>query len=95
MCDIADQLNIPVLAYGLRSDFRGEPFLSSTYLLTWADELIELKTICHCGKKATMNIRIDEQGNAIKEGAQFEIGGNERYVSVCRKHFARVCVANS
>ena len=87
MSDITIGLNIPVLAYGLRTDFRGEPFESSSYLLAWADELIELKTICHCGKKATMNIRIDKHGKPIKEGAQFEIGGNESYIAVCRKHF--------
>lgn len=87
MCNITDYLNVPILAYGLRSDFRGEPFESSLYLLTWADALIELKTICHCGKKATMNIRINEKGESINEGAQFEVGGNERYISVCRKHY--------
>jgi thymidine kinase len=87
MCEITDELNIPVLAYGLRIDFRGEPFESSIYLMAWADVLIELKTICHCGKKATMNMRIDENGEKVKEGEQFEVGGNERYISVCRKHF--------
>jgi thymidine kinase len=87
MCDITDNLNIPVLAYGLRSDFQGNPFESSSYLLALADNLIELKTICHCGKKAIMNMRIDSKGNAVREGAQFEVGGNERYISVCRKHF--------
>lgn len=84
---IADNLNIPVLAYGLRSDFMGEPFEGSAYLLALADTLIELKTICHCGKKAIMNMRIDEHGNAITTGKQIDIGGNERYVSTCRKHF--------
>lgn len=84
---ICDFLNIPVLAYGIRSDFRGEPFEGSLYLMTWADALIELKTICYCGKKATMNLRVDEQGNAITEGEQIEIGGNDRYVATCRKHF--------
>lgn len=87
LCNITDSLNIPVLAYGLRSDFQGEPFEGSMYLLTLADTLIELKTICHCGKKAIMNVRIDRQGEVIKEGEQIEIGGNERYVAVCRKHF--------
>lgn len=86
LCDITDTMNIPVLAYGLRSDFRGEPFEGSLYLLIWADNLIELKTICHCGRKATMNMRIDSNGNAVRDGAQIEIGGNDRYVSVCRKH---------
>ncbi len=87
LTDIADRLNIPVLAYGLRSDFMGEPFEGSSYLLALADTLIELKTICHCGKKATMNMRIDQDGNAVTAGKQIDIGGNERYVSTCRKHF--------
>ena len=87
LAHIADTLNLPVLTYGLRSDFRGEPFPGSQYLLAWADNLIEIKTICHCGKKATMNARIDEHGNVIKTGEQVQIGGNERYVSMCRKHF--------
>lgn len=87
LTDIADKLNIPVLAYGLRTDFRGEPFEGSLYLLAWAEELNEIKTICHCGRKATMNIRIDQTGKAIKEGEQVKIGGNESYLSVCRKHY--------
>ena len=85
-CQIADLLKIPVLAYGLRSDFRGEPFPGSMYLLAWAEEIIEIKTICHCGKKATMTLRVNDNNEPIKEGAQVEIGGNERYISVCRKH---------
>jgi thymidine kinase len=84
---IADQLNLPVLTYGLRTDFRGEPFEGSQYLLAWADNLNEIKTICHCGRKATMNARMDEQGKVIKTGEQVQIGGNERYVAMCRKHF--------
>ncbi len=84
---IVDKLNIPVLAYGLRSDFQGEAFEGSQYLLIWADNLIEIKTICHCGKKAIMNARIDDQGKIIKFGEQLQIGGNERYISMCRKHF--------
>lgn len=84
---IADELNIPVLAYGLRSDFQGETFEGSQYLLAWAETISEIKTICHCGRKAIMNMRIDENGKKITEGAQVEIGGNERYLSVCRKHF--------
>ncbi len=84
---IVDELSIPVLAYGLRSDFRGEPFEGSQYLLAWAEELIEIKAVCHCGSKATMNLRIDRDGNAVWEGEQVEIGGNERYISLCRKHF--------
>ena len=78
---------IPVLAYGLRTDFRGEPFEGSKYLLAWSDNLKELKAICHCGSKATMVVRLDESGVAIREGSQIEIGGNDRYVSMCRKHF--------
>ncbi len=85
--EIADGMDIPVLAYGLRTDFKGEPFEGSQYLLAWADNLKELKAICHCGAKATMVIRLDEQGNAIREGSQVEIGGNDRYLSMCRRHF--------
>jgi len=84
---ICDFLNIPVLTYGIRSDFRGEPFEGSLYLLTWADNIIELKTICHCGKKAIMNLRINENGEVITQGEQVEIGGNEKYIATCRKHF--------
>ena len=85
--EIADRLNTPVLAYGLRTDFQGNLFEGSRHLLAWADKLVEIKTICHCGSKATMVLRTDEQGTVLREGAQVEIGGNERYVSVCRKHF--------
>jgi thymidine kinase len=84
---VTDRLNVPVLAYGLRTDFRGEPFEGSKYLLAWSDNLKELKAICHCGSKATMVLRLDEDGNAIQEGSQIEIGGNDRYVSMCRRHF--------
>jgi thymidine kinase len=84
---VVDILNIPVLCYGLRSDFQGELFTGSHYLLAWADKLVELKTICHCGRKANMVLRLDSQGKAVKEGTQVEIGGNETYESVCRKHF--------
>ena len=87
LAQITDDLNIPVLAYGLRTDFRAEPFEGSLYLLALADVLIEIKTICHCGRKATMNMRIDELGRAVREGQQIEIGGNERYIATCRKHF--------
>lgn len=87
LTQIVDELNLPVLAYGLRSDFLGEPFEGSQYLLVWADNLVEVKTICHCGRKAIMNMRVDAAGNPIKEGAQVQIGGNESYVSTCRKHF--------
>ena len=85
--EVTDRLKIPVLAYGLRTDFRGEPFEGSKYLLAWSDNLKELKAICHCGTKATMVVRFDESGAAIREGSQVEIGGNDRYVSMCRKHF--------
>lgn len=84
---ITDTLAIPVLAYGIRSDFLGEPFIGSLYLLVWADNLIEVKTICHCGKKAIMNARVNDAGQVIKAGQQIQIGGNERYVAMCRKHF--------
>lgn len=84
---VSDELDIPVLAYGLRTDFRGEPFEGSKYLLAWADNLKEIKAICDCGKKATMVIRLDENGNAVQSGSQVEIGGNDRYVSLCRRHF--------
>ena len=85
--EVTDKLKIPVLAYGLRTDFQGEPFEGSKYLLAWSDNLRELKAICHCGTKATMVVRMDESGKAIREGSQVEIGGNDRYVSMCRKHF--------
>ncbi len=87
LTEITDELNIPVLAYGLRSDFRGEPFEGSQYLLAWAEELSEIKTVCHCGKKAIMNMRIDELGQPILQGEQIHIGGNESYVATCRPHF--------
>ncbi|WP_454784843.1 thymidine kinase [Legionella sp. WA2024007413] len=87
LTEITDQLSIPVLAYGLRTDFRGELFEGSQYLLAWADELIELKTICHCGRKATMILRLNAQGKVITEGEQVVIGGNDMYSSTCRKHF--------
>jgi len=85
--EICDKLDIPVLAYGIRSDFQGEPFEGSKYLLCWADNLKEIKAICHCGRKATMVVRRDEKGRAVTEGAQIEIGGNDRYESTCRRHF--------
>ncbi|HZZ19955.1 MAG TPA: thymidine kinase [Opitutaceae bacterium] len=86
-CDIADTLHIPVLCYGLRTDFQGKLFPGSAELLALADNLIELKTICHCGRKATMNLRVGPDGSAVKVGAQVEIGGNDRYVAMCRRHF--------
>ena len=88
--DVVDQLRIPVLAYGLRTDFRGEPFEGSQYLLAWADELQEIKTICHTGSKAIMVVRVDEHGRAVTDGPQVEIGGNERYVSVSRAEFKKI-----
>ena len=90
LSEVVDALRIPVLCYGLRTDFRGELFEGSQYLLAWADELQEIKTICHSGKKATMNVRIDAQGRALQDGPQVEIGGNERYVSVSRAEFKKV-----
>ncbi len=87
LSEVVDKLHIPVLCYGLRTDFLGELFPGSRYLLAWADKLIELKTICHCGRKANMVIRTDEHGNAIADGDQVVIGGNDRYVSVCRTHY--------
>lgn len=87
LTEITDKLSIPVLAYGLRTDFRGELFPGSQFLLAWADELTEIKTICHCGRKAIMNMRINAQGEAVIEGEQVLIGGNESYVSTCRLHF--------
>jgi thymidine kinase len=90
LTDIVDSLNIPVLTYGLRTDFRGELFEGSQYLLAWADNLVEIKTICHTGKKATMVVRVDDHGRAITEGPQVEIGGNERYVSVSRAEFKKI-----
>ncbi|MCP1436654.1 thymidine kinase [Erwinia persicina] len=87
LSDVVDNLDIPVLCYGLRTDFRGELFSGSHYLLAWADKLVELKTVCHCGRKAGMVLRVDENGEPYDEGEQVVIGGNERYVSVCRKHY--------
>jgi thymidine kinase len=84
---VVDDLSIPVLCYGLRTDFRGELFEGSARLLALADELSELKTICHCGRKATMVVRVGPDGLPEREGAQVEIGGNERYVSLCRRHY--------
>ena len=90
LSEVVDRLNVPVLAYGLRTDFRGELFEGSQYLLAWADNIDEIKTICHSGKKATMVVRVDEHGRAITEGPQVEIGGNERYVSVSRPEFKKI-----
>lgn len=84
---IVDALKVPVLAYGLRTDFKGDTFEGSQYLLAWADKLSELKTVCHCGRKANFVARLDSNGEPISEGAQVDVGGNEKYVSLCRKHF--------
>lgn len=93
LAKIADDLRIPVLTYGLRTDFKGELFEGSRYLLAWAEELIEIKTICHCGSKATMNARLDGAGQFVKDGKQIDIGGNEKYIALCRKHFTARVVA--
>ncbi|MBW8852475.1 MAG: thymidine kinase [Xanthomonadales bacterium] len=90
LSEVVDRLRIPVLCYGLRTDFRGELFEGSQYLLAWADEMSEIKTICHSGKKATMTVRVDEQGRAVQDGPQVEIGGNERYLSVSRAEFKKI-----
>jgi thymidine kinase len=95
LSDVVDKLDVPVLAYGLRTDFRGELFEGSQYLLAWADSLVEIKTICHTGKKATMVVRVDEHGRAVKEGPQVEIGGNDRYVSVSRGEYKKVMSGES
>ncbi|RDV29166.1 thymidine kinase [Alteromonas aestuariivivens] len=87
LVDIVDDLHIPVLAYGLRTDFVGETFEGSHYLLAWADKLFELKTVCHCGRKANFVVRLDVNGAPLTAGDQVEIGGNDRYESMCRKHF--------
>ena len=83
---LADRHDLPVLAYGLRTDFQGELFPGSARLLALADSLVEIKSVCRCGRKATMNLRVDAAGRAIGEGAQTEIGGNERYEALCRRH---------
>jgi thymidine kinase len=85
---LADEAGIPVICYGLRTDFQGELFPGSAALLGIADTLVELKAVCHCGRKASMNLRVDQSGAAVKAGAQTEIGGNDRYVALCRKHFS-------
>ncbi|PCH95297.1 MAG: thymidine kinase [Gammaproteobacteria bacterium] len=87
LTDIVDDLHIPVLAYGIRTDFIGQTFSGSAALLAWADKLIELKTICHCGRKANFVIRLNSDGKAATGGEQVEVGGNERYQALCRNHF--------
>jgi thymidine kinase len=87
LCEVADRLGIPVLCYGLRTDFQGKLFPGSAALLALADSMIELKAVCECGRKATMNLRVDEDGHAVTSGEQTEIGGNDRYIALCRRHF--------
>ena len=87
LAHLADVVGIPVLAYGLRTDFQGDLFPGSARLLALADSLVELKSVCECGRKATMNLRVDAEGRAIATGTQTEIGGNDRYVALCRKPF--------
>jgi len=87
LCRLADELDLPVLCYGLRTDFQGALFPGSAALLALADALVELKAVCECGRKATMNLRLDAEGRAVVQGAQTEIGGNDRYVALCRRHF--------
>lgn len=87
LASVADTLGVPVLCYGLRTDFQANLFDGSKWLLALADEINELKTICWCGAKATMNVRVDEQGNAVRDGQSIEIGGNDRYIAMCRHHF--------
>jgi thymidine kinase len=84
---VTDEAKIPVLCYGLRTDFAANLFPGSAALLGLADNLIEIKAVCHCGRKSTMNLRVDEAGRAVIDGAQTEIGGNDRYIAMCRKHF--------
>jgi thymidine kinase len=86
---VCDELDVPVLCYGLRTDFQGNLFEGSATLLALADKLVELKAICECGRKATMNLRVDAEGHAVRAGQQTEIGGNDRYIALCRRHFMR------
>lgn len=92
---LADEGGIPVLCYGLRTDFQGALFPGSAALLGIADALVELKAVCHCGRKATMNLRVDGSGGAVAEGEQTEIGGNDLYVALCRKHFSRALAGDA
>ena len=87
LATVCDTLGLPVLCYGLRTDFRAELFEGSAQLLGLADVLQEIKAVCECGRKATMNLRVDRQGHAVTAGAQTEIGGNDRYVALCRRHY--------
>jgi len=92
---VVDDLNIPVLAYGLRTDFLGETFEGSHYLLAWSDKIVELKTVCHCGRKANFVVRLDSDGKPVTQGAQVDVGGNEKYESMCRKHFREMVWNNT
>lgn len=92
LASVADTMGIPVLCYGIRTDFQGVLFPGSAVLLGIADALVELKAVCHCGRKATMNLRVNADGNAVREGEQTEIGGNDRYVALCRKHFSEALI---
>jgi thymidine kinase len=87
LCRLCDEINLPVLCYGLRTDFLGQLFEGSAALLALADALVELKAVCECGRKATMNLRVDADGHAVASGEQTEIGGNDRYIALCRRHF--------
>ena len=87
LASVCDELGVPVLCYGLRTDFQGNLFEGSATLLALADKLVELKAICECGRKATMNLRVDGEGRAVRAGEQTEIGGNDRYIALCRRHF--------
>ena len=91
---IVDELDVAVLAFGIRTDFQGELFEGSKYLLAWADNLKEIKTVCWCGRKATMVVRLDKEGNIVSQGEQLEIGGNEKYVPLCRAHFNKKKLGN-
>ncbi|WP_439258171.1 thymidine kinase [Lonepinella sp. BR2271] len=90
LSDVVDKLNIPVLCYGLRTDFQANLFEGSQHLLAWADQLEELKTICYCGRKANFVLRLNAQGEVVKDGNQIEIGGNDKYLSVCRRHYKKM-----
>jgi len=87
LCRVSDEIKIPILCYGLRTDFQANLFEGSAALLALADALFELKAVCECGRKATMNLRVDEEGHAVAAGSQTEIGGNDRYIALCRRHF--------
>lgn len=95
LAHLADSIGIPVLAYGLRTDFQGQLFEGSARLLALADALIEIKSVCMCGRKATMNLRVDAEGRAVASGAQTEIGGNDRYVALCRRHFVEALAGST